>query len=312
MKKNIISLVFAIGLLVGFASCGDGQQKKSSVEGETVAIVHPLGTTEVPENPKRVVALDFSALENLDYIGVKPVAIPKTGLPSHLSKYKDDASIVDVGTVVEVDLEKINSANPDLIIIGGRLNDFYDQLSAIAPVILTTVIDSDNFLETFKENLNDYGRIFDKEAEYDEAYDKIVERVNSVRAKVEADQSKGLILLHNRGRFSAYGSGSRFGIIHDVLGVQQAEEGLGTHIHGNPVSSEYVQKVNPDIIFIVDRSMVVGNDVMDKESVENMLVKQTKASQNNRIIYLNPETWYLAGGGITSVNMMIDEIEQAF
>ena len=56
----------------------------------------------------------------------------------------------------------------------------------------------------------------------------------------------------------------------------------------------------------------MGNDVMDKESVENKLVKQTNASKNNKIIYLNPETWYLAGGGVASVNAMIDEIDQAF
>ena len=86
---------------------------------------------------------------------------------------------------------------------------------------------------------------------------------------------------------------------------------MGTHLHGNPVSSEFIQKVNPDIIFIVDRSQIVGNDVMDKNEVENILVKQTNAAKNGKIFYLNPEVWYLAGGGIASVNMMIDEISQA-
>ncbi len=126
-----------------------------------------------------------------------------------------------------------------------------------------------------------------------------------------ASDDRALILLHNRGRFSAYGSGSRFGIIHDVMGFQEAEKGLGTHVHGTPVSSEFVQKANPDIIFIVDRSMIVGNAVMDKEEVENKLVKQTNAAQNGKIFYLNPEVWYLAGGGIASVNMMIDEVSEA-
>jgi iron complex transport system substrate-binding protein len=72
-----------------------------------------------------------------------------------------------------------------------------------------------------------------------------------------------------------------------------------------------VQKVNPDILFIVDRSQVVGNLVLDREQVENQLIQQTAASKNGKIIYLNPEYWYLAGGGITSVNVMIDEVEQA-
>lgn len=312
MNKNIILLILLVAF-VAFISCGGGQQNKSqTVEGETVTIEHNLGSTIVPKNPKRVVALDFSAIENLDYIGVKPVAVPKTNMPSYLAKIKDDSSIENVGTLMEVDLEKINEVNPDLIIIGHRLADMYDQLSAIAPVITASVIDYGNFLGAFEKNLDDLGKIFDKEDEYNKAFDMIENKISKVKDKVQADGAKGLILLHNRGRFSAYGSGSRFGVIHDVLGIEEAEKHLDTHRHGSPVSSEYVQKVNPDIIFIVDRSQVVNNEVLDKESVENMLIKQTNASKHGRIVYLNPEMWYLAGGGIVSMNAMIDEVDQAF
>lgn len=308
MKTRII--FFALGAIIALAGCTGNQQKKE-VAGETVTVTHSLGTVEVPVNPQRVVALDFSALENLDYLGIKPVGIPKSGVPSHLSKYKDDSSIADVGTVVEVNLEKINELQPDLIIIGGRLSDSYNDLSAIAPVIYPTVIGTTDFLGAFKSNLDDLGRIFDKQEEVDLAYAEIEKKVAEVKEKVEATDERALILLHNRGRFSAYGSGSRFGIIHDVMGFQEAEKGLGTQIHGTPVSSEFIQKANPDIIFIVDRSMIVGNGVMDKDEVENKLVKQTNAARNGKIIYLNPEVWYLAGGGIASVNMMIDEVSKA-
>lgn len=309
MQKSIT--VFVMGILITLAGCNSNQQNNQS-PGEKVTIVHSLGSAEVPKNPQRVVVLDFSALENLDYLGVKPVGVPKTGLPSHLSKYKDDASVADVGSIVEVNLEKINELQPDLIIMGGRLVEFYDDLSAIAPVIYPTVIGTDDFLEAFASNLNDLGEIFGKQEVLDEALAEIMSRIEKVKAKVGASNGKALILLHNRGRFSAYGSGSRFGFIHDVLGVPEAAEGLGSHTHGNPVSSEYVQKVNPDILFIVDRSKVVGNLVLDREQVENQLVQQTSASREGKIFYLNPEYWYLAGGGITSVNAMIDEVDQVF
>lgn len=308
MKSKIF--LFALGAIAALSGCTGNQQQRERT-GETVTVIHTLDTVQVPVNPQRVVVLDFSALENLDYLGVKPVAIPKSGVPSHLSKYKDDPSIEDVGTVVEVNLEKINEFQPDLIIIGGRLADFYKDLSAIAPVIYPTVMGTTDFLGAFKRNLDDLGRIFDKQDELDRAYAEIEKKVGEVKAKVETSNDRALILLHNRGRFSAYGSGSRFGIIHDVLGLQEAEKGLGTHIHGTPVSSEFVQKANPDIIFIVDRSMIVGNAVMDKDEVENKLVRQTNAAQNGKIFYLNPEVWYLAGSGIASVNMMIEEVSQA-
>lgn len=301
---------FALGVIIALSTCTGNQQQGKSA-GETVSITHLLGTVEVPVNPLHVVALDFSALEILDYLNVKPVAIPKSGVPSHLAKYKDDASIADVGTVVEVNLEKINELQPDLIIIGSRLADFYDDLSAIAPVMYPTVTGTDDFLGAFEKNLNDFGKVFNKKAELNVALADIKVKVEELKAKMESSDEKALILLHNRGRFSAYGSGSRFGIIHDSFGIEEAEKGMGTHLHGNPVSSEFIQKVNPDIIFIVDRSQIVGNDVMDKNEVENILVKQTNAAKNGKIFYLNPEVWYLAGGGIASVNMMIDEISQA-
>lgn len=310
MKKTIN--VFALGIVIALTGCTGGVQNKQAGAEQTVTIIHSLDTVEVPVNPERIVVLDFSALENLDYLGIKPVAVPKSGLPSHLSKYKDDASIADVGSIVEINLEKINEVNPDLIIMGGRLRDFYDELSKIAPVIFPTTYNADDFLAAFETNLADLGKIFGKQEELDKALSEIKTKVETVKANISASDEKALILLHNRGRFSAYGSGSRFGIIHDVLGVQEAEKGLGTHIHGSPVSSEFVQKVNPDILFIVDRSAVVGNDALDKNEVENKLVKQTNAYKSGKIFYLNPEVWYLAGGGITSVNVMIDEVAQAF
>ncbi len=309
MKTKIF--LFALGIVLALAGCTGNQQQREGTAGETVTITHSLGTVEVPVNPQRVVVLDYSALENLDYMGIKPVGVPKLSVPNHLSKYKDDVSIEDVGTVVEANLEKINELNPDLIIIGGRLTDSYNDLSAIAPVIYPIVTGSDDFLAAFKNSLDDYGKIFNKQEELDQAFAEIKDKIDAVKEKVDATNERALILLHNRGRFSAYGSGSRFGIIHDVLGVEEAEKGLGTHIHGNPVSSEFVQKANPDIIFIVDRSMIVGNDVMDKAEVENKLVQQTNAAKNGKIFYLNPQVWYLAGNGIASVNMMIDEVSRA-
>lgn len=173
MKTKII--FFALGAIIALSGCTGSQQKKE-VTGETVTVTHPLGTVDVPVNPQRVVVLDFSALENLDYLDIKPVGIPKSGVPSHLSKYKDDPSIADVGTVVEVNLEKINELQPDLIIIGGRLADSYNDLSAIAPVIYPTVIGTTDFLGAFQSNLDDLGRIFDKQEELAPAYAEIEKR----------------------------------------------------------------------------------------------------------------------------------------
>lgn len=309
---NKLFIILSVSISVLLAGCNMNQQKEGSPNGETVTLTHSLGTIDVPKNPQRVVVLDYSTLENLDYLGIKPVAIPKTNLPSHLRKYGDDPSIVDVGSITEVNLEKINEASPDLIIMGGRLIDFYDQLSAIAPVLYPQITDADDYMKAFEKNLNDLALLYDKQDEVDSALEGVNNRIEEVRDITSTSDAKALVLLHNRGRFSAYGSGSRFGMVFDVLGVQESVEGLEVHRHGNPVSSEFVQKANPDILFIVDRSLVVEKAVLDKAEVENKLIQQTNAAKNSKIYYLSPEMWYLVGGGITSLNIMIDEVAQAF
>ncbi|MDD4776676.1 MAG: siderophore ABC transporter substrate-binding protein [Fermentimonas sp.] len=311
--KFILSITTILTLSIILISCSGNNQKNDAGEDtndEKVNIIHSLGTTQVNKNPQRVVVLDFSALENLDYLGIKPVAVPKTGLPGHLSKY-NDPSIVDVGSITEVNLEKINEVQPDLIIMGQRLLEFYDQLSVIAPVIYPAPVDAGNFVESFEKNLDDMALLFGKKNEADEAKAEIRYKIEATKSITANSDEKALILLHNRGRFSAYGSGSRFGIVHDVFGVSEAAEGLSVHRHGNPVSSEYIQKVNPDIIFIIDRSRVVDNSITNKQEIENPLIKETNAAKNDKIYYLNPEIWYLAGGGIISVNEMIEEVTNA-
>ena len=308
-------LTALIGIMLIVTGCTGNQQERSSSEsgnGEMVEITHAMGTVKAPKHPQRVVVLDFSSLENLDYLGIKPVAIPKSNLPSHLSKFRDDKSIIDVGSITEVNLERVNEAQPDLIIIGTRLVEFYDQLSNIAPVIYTAAIETEGFMVAFESNLDDLALLFDKQDEIEKAKEEIRDKADNVKRLSEASDQKALILLHNRGRFSAYGKGSRFGLVHDVLNVPEAAEGLSVHRHGNPVSSEFIQKTNPDIIFIVDRSSVVDNEITDKDEIENSLIRQTNASINGKIFYLNPEMWYLAGGGIESVNVMIDEVAQAY
>ena len=164
----------------------------------------------------------------------------------------------------------------------------------------------------FEKNLNDLALLYDKQDEMDTALESVKNKIEEVRDITSASDAKALVLLHNRGRFSAYGSGSRFGMVFDVLGVHEAVEGLEVHRNESTVDGKCVQKPNPDIIFIVKRSKVVEKAVLDKEEVENKLIQQTNAAKNSKIYYLSPEMWYLVGGGITSLNIMIDEVAQAF
>lgn len=290
----------------------DSSREASDDDREVVEILHSEGTTKVPVKPQRVVVLDFASLENLDLIDAPVVGLTKLAVPQYLKKYEEDESIVNVGNLVEVNLEKINELKPDLILAGGRLSESYKSLSRIAPTIIT-FFDMDDPLGALQKDLTNLGLIFQEQEVYEKVYSDLMTKIAKVREVAEGSDEKALVVLHNQGRFSAYGSGSRFGLIHDILGLKEAAPGLDTHLHGTRASSEFIKETNPDILFIVDRSAAIGDQPLNRKDVENELIRRTNAYEKNQIIYLNSEAWYLSGtGGITSINIMVDEISQLF
>ena len=305
--------LFALTLLVVFASCKNEKNQSQNPVGEnleTVTITHALGATEVIKNPKTIVALDFASLENLDYLGVKVAGIPKSNIPSYLQKYQEDTSVVDLGTLKEINFEKLNELNPDVIFMSARLQNQYDELAKIAPTIYTEV-DYKDYINAITKNLGYFGDIFDENDKINAAIKEIEGKVDEVKQKASDLDQKALIVLHNNGRFSAYGKGSRFGVIHDVLGMKEAVQNLEVARHGQTASNEFIQEANPDYLFVIDRSAVVDKNATNKAEIENKLIQQTTAYKNGKIVYLDPEVWYLSGGGIISVNKMIGAINEA-
>ncbi|HAM81576.1 siderophore ABC transporter substrate-binding protein [Ornithinibacillus bavariensis] len=317
MKK--FTLFFSIAMLLLFlAACGNSDNenstdnassdKSSSEESKTISVKHELGTTDnVPVNPKKVVVFDFGTLDTLDKLGIEVTGLPQDNIPSYLEKYESD-QYENVGSLKEPDFDKLAEIDPDLIIISGRQSQLYDQFTELAPTIYLGV-DTTRYMDSFKENLDVIGKIFNKEDEIKTVLSTIEESIANLKEKAEASGKNSLIILANDDKISAYGPNSRFGIIHDVFGVTPVDPNIEASTHGNNVSFEYVLENDPDLLYVIDRGAVVGGESSAKQLVENKLMENTKAYKNDNIVYLNPDYWYLSGGGLESVQEMIDEID---
>ena len=109
-------------------------------------------------------------------------------------------------------------------------------------------------------------------------------------------------------------SGSGRGGHGDSDDSDSAESTGTTPTHGNEVSFETVVALNPDYIFVMDRDSAISatGAQLAQEIMENELIMKTDAYQNgNMVILENPGIWYLAEGGITSLGIMLDDLESA-
>lgn len=299
-------------LLSACGNSGEAEEKASADEEgkkEEVTIEHELGETTLEKNPEHVVVFDFGTLDTLDSLGVEVTGLPQMNIPSYLSKF-ESSDYKNAGGLKEPDFEAIYDMDPDLIIISGRQADLYEDFKDIAPTIYVE-LDAENYMESFKGNVEMFGKIFDKEKEAEKQLLDVEENMKALQEKTADIDGKGLITLSNGGKVSAYGPGSRFGIIHDVFGVPAVDEDLDVSTHGQNVSYEYIAENNPDYLFVVDRDAVVNGEAAAKQTIENDLVKETTAFKEDQIVYLDPDIWYLSGGGLTSVQMMVDEIDSA-
>jgi iron complex transport system substrate-binding protein len=307
--RNSLKLC-VLALFVAITACNKGASDATSED--TVTIIHELDTVQVKKNPARVVALDYGSVDNLELLGVKVVGLPKGNLPSHLFKYQDDVEVEDLGQLLEVNFEKLAALNPDVIFMSERMEKNYPELKKIAPTVFLKT-DSKDFLGSFKKISGYFGEIFDKQELVKTETIKVDEKIAALKSVTELNDGKGLVVMYNNGKMSVFGPGSRLGLIHDVFGVKQAViDADATSKHGQAVSSELIQQTNPDYLFIVDRGAVVNKKAADKSDIENVLVKQTNAYKNGKVIYLDPEVWYISGTSIPTVNKMVDDISKAF
>lgn len=309
MNKFIMSCL-AVSSLV-FVGCKDTKETTVVDDNrETVEIKHLSGTAMVPMNPQRVVVLDYGILDSFQELGLPFAAMSKGIVPTYLSGIENAEGVADIGDVKTPNVEKINEIDTELIIMSTRQLPMYEELSKLAPT-LNLNIDERDYLNSFRHNQRILGELFGVEKEVEQALEEIDARIVAIQEQVADSDKKGLIILTNEGRMSSYGKGSRFGIIHDVFGIAEADPNIEVARHGQALSNELIQELNPDYLFVIDRGTAIQRDATDKENFVNPLIAQTNAYKDGKIIFLSPDVWYLGGGGLKSMKIMIDEIEEA-
>lgn len=304
---------------------GDGEEIPETVTVTGVDGASAQTEVTVPYNPQRVVVLDLANLDILDNLGLgdRVVGAPVITL-DYLQSYGEDENVANVGTVKTPDLEAVMACEPDLILMGGRMAEYYDSLCEIAPVLRLTTVSDDGLVEAIRANALTIGSIFGETDQVNELLDQYDARI---AALAEFAQGKTAVIgMCTTGSFNLLGNDGRCSLIVNEVGFEnigvdaattgESGDGSGgsTPTHGNEASFELIVSLNPEYIFVMDRDAAIGTSgaQLAQEVMENELVMKTDAYQNGNLIILeHPGIWYLAEGGITSLGIMLEDLESA-
>ena len=339
MKKGI-SLALALALALGLTACStasDGaadtpaansgapavetsaQPTAETPENVTITSLNGSGEAvelEVPYDPQRIAILDMASLDILDALGVakgRVVGSADTSL-DYLQSYVTDENVANLGTIKEADLEAVMACAPDIIFIGGRLASSYDALSEIAPVVYLATDSELGVVESVRQNASTIASIFGLEDKVDQLMTDFDARIQAL-AEFAAGKT-AIVGMCTSGSFNVLGNDGRCSILGREIGFDNigVDADIDTSTHGNEASFEFIVDKNPDYIFVLDRDAAIGTDgaQLAQEIMENELVMGTDAYQNGSIVYLaHPAVWYTAEGGITALDIMLQDLESA-
>lgn len=291
------------------ADAASNVAENDNVSVATIAVDTAKGKVDLAMNPSPIAVYDMTLMQDLAALEVAVDGMPSNLLLDNLQA-KGQPDPKSIGTIFEPDLEALNALQPQAILIGSRTAKKYDELSSIAPT-LDMSVDTANIYESSKQRLHDLGALFGKS---DQAV-KLQKDIDDLLAETKAstkDKGTGLVVMVNGNKMSVYGTESRYGFIHTVLDIPIADNQIKDGNHGQPVSFEYLQKTNPDWLFVIDRSAAIGEDSNGAKAVlDNKLVAQTTAWSKNQVVYLSPDS-YLAFGGYYQWIKDLTTIKDAF
>lgn len=333
--KKFLTYMMAFVMVCSITACGNkeanmnnqdsnvsAENKPETVKIQSLNANKEMAEMEVPFDPERIAILDMPALDIVDALGLgdRVVGSAKVTI-EYLTDYNPDDSngaIMNLGTVKTADLEKVAACEPDVIFIGGRLASVYEDLSAIAPVVYLAVDYEKGIVESTKENAKTIASIFGKEAEVESMFTDLQPRLDALHAVLK---DKNVLLgMYNSNALGLMDTNSQLNIIAKELGAKNLGETVGEvdkASHGEEASWETIITLNPEYMFILDRSTATGaaeEGVLGvKEVIENDLIKELDVYKDGKIVYLieHANVWYTSTGGVQALDTMLGDLEGA-
>lgn len=298
--------------LLGVSGCGGDGAEESS--GRKRLVEHRLGETEVPVNPERGVALDSTPAEAAISVGATIVGANKRSIGEGFYPQMREAleGAESIGAAEQPNLETIAALEPDLILSGFSDEDLHERLSQISP----TVADG-SAGEDWKEDMRLVARALGREKRMEREISAYEERVAEFKGAMgeRLDELTVSLTMFYDESFRIYMPGSYMGQVVREAGLKRPEaqlevtEEVEDGEFALDPSNEELPLADADVIFAL-HDPVTKNDYRDRLLEEgNLLFANLGAVENDRVYDVSWDAW-LAGRGIISANIILDDLNE--
>lgn len=314
---SIIGILFALILVTACGNNDSSNSSSSKKPKDGVKIKHAEGTTKVPKHPKRVVVLEYSFVDALAALNVKPVGIADDNKKERIIKPLRDkiGNYTSVGTRKQPNLEKISKLKPDLIIAdSNRHKGIYKDLSKIAPTIELKSFDGDydDNIDAFKTIAKALG----KEKQGDKRLEEHDKKIAKYKKEIKFNKDeKVLPAVAAKSSFLGHPSESYVGQFLKELGFKEAltpkvTKGLSKYLKGPylEMSSETLLDVNPGRMFVMT-DKASPDEPTFKKMQKDPVWKKLDAVKHDRVSVVDRDLWARARGLISSEEMAKELVE---
>ena len=293
---RIFATILCAFALVAAIGCGGGApaEKKPETAAAFATIKDDLGReVTLAKKPERIVVTSASFLEPLHAVGGDVVGRPDSKTLPAWAKEK-----TSIGRVYNVDLEKLLSCAPDLVIANKGMNEKLLESLEINK-IPTLVVDMKNY-EEVKNEVRIFAQITGEKAKGDALIQSMDDKIKAIADRIPKEKRRVAILHSTAQGLSVQLDTSIAGSTAKMLGFVNVASGM-TAMEGNPDAAPYsietLVEQNPEIIFVT--SMGKLDEVkrgMEKTIASNPAWQTIPAVKNGKMYYLSQEHFLLSPG----------------
>ena len=288
----------------------------------------------VPADSQRLAVLEYSVIENLQALGLASrikAAVPTKNLP-WIEPLPADC--VYVANVKAVDVETVRSARPDLIFISGRISRSIDVFKPVAPTVCL-IPDKKNGWKSFTGNFLALADVFGRTAEAQKLTAPLEKRLAAVRKASAGERAAVLMMVNGRMMAApAGGAASRLTAEFGFTNVKAAPAGKNAPAPrpapqpgqkptpptqaeidaANAKTIAELVQLKPSRIFVLNKDEAIGMEnphTLAAATAGQAAWKQLEAVAAGRVHELTHAAWYLADGGVLSMDKMLGDAERA-